>query len=163
MKKRIILTAIVYIIFNTAYSQADSFDVFYFQQPPFFIKSEFPSRVEFSLTNKDGSFCNITLYKSNPSKEDTLITIMQQWNDQVVKRLTKADKQPAKTMTGQSIDGWASSLAIGNFYQQEKKAIVMLNSFKREKISACVVFNCSDKSFKLPIDDFSKNLRLIKQ
>jgi hypothetical protein len=162
MRKQIYLTAILYIICSAVFAQKDSLDVFYYQQPEFFTKSEFPSRVEYSLQNKDGSFCTITIYKSSLSEGDTLKTIMQQWNDQVFNILTKADKEPARIMTGKSVDGWASSVAIGNYFQNEKKAIVMLNSFKTGKTAACVVFTCSDKSFKLPIDEFSKNLHLKK-
>jgi hypothetical protein len=145
------------------FSQIDSFDVFSYQQPEFFTKNALSSSVQYSLTNKDGSFCTITLYKSLPSTADTVQTIMNQWNAFVLRRLTKADKKPVQTLTGKAVEGWASSLAMGNFYRDSKKAIVMLLSFKAEKRSACVVFTCSDKSFKGPIEAFSNNIHLIQQ
>ena len=63
-------------------------------------------------------------------------------------------------MTEQLWDGWASTLAIGNFYQNKKKCVVMLYSFRKDKTSACVVYTLSDKNFKGPIETFSKNLHL---
>jgi len=46
--------------------------------------------------------------------------ISSRWNKQVVKQLTKANKKPLKIMTEQLWDRWASTLAIGNFYEQKK-------------------------------------------
>jgi hypothetical protein len=77
-------------------AQIDSFDVFTYQIPEFFTKSELPSRVQLTMTNEDGSFCLITMYKSQPAKADILKDITSQWNEQVLKRLTKADKKPQK-------------------------------------------------------------------
>jgi len=141
-------------------AQTDSFDVFTFQAPEFFTKSELPSRVQFHLTNKDGSFCTITLYKSLPAKTDILKDVLSNWNEQVVKKLAKADKKPTQTLTGKDWDGWPSALSIGNFYQNKKKCVVMLYTFSYNKISACAVYTFSDKIFKGPIELFSKNLHL---
>ncbi len=143
-------------------NQRDSFDVFTYQQPEFFTKSELPSRVQFNLTNSDTSFCTITLYKSMPANYDVTGDVLSQWNEQVVKRLAKANKKPLRILTEQLWDGWASTLAIGNFYQNKKKAVVMLNTFRKDKITACIVFEMSDKSFKGVTEKFSKNLHLIK-
>lgn len=141
----------------------DSFDVFTYKPPEFFTKSELPSSVQFNFTNNDTSFCTITLYKSLPAKEDVMKDITSQWNEQVVKRLAKANKKPAKIMTEQLWDGWASTLAIGNYYQNKKKCVVLLYSFRKNKTTACAVFEMSDKSFKGPVELFSKNLHLINQ
>jgi hypothetical protein len=89
--------------------------------------------------------------------------VISQWNKHVVKRLTKANKKPLKIMTEQLWDGWVSTLAIGNFYQNKKKAVVMLYSFRKNQTSACAAFMFSDKIFKGPIELFSKNLHLINQ
>ena len=145
------------------FSQTHSFDVFTYQPPEFFTKSQLPSRVQFNLTNNDTGFCSITLYKSMPAKADIMKDIMRQWNDQVIKRLPKADKKPGRIYTEQMWDGWTSTLAIGNFYQNKKKAVVMLNSFRINKTVACAVFAFSDKFFKGPIELFSKNLHLVNQ
>ena len=164
MKKQFLIFFISTNTFITgSAAQTDSFDIFTYQQPEFFIKSKLPSRVQFHLTNKDGSFCTITLYKSLPAKEDILKDVMSQWNEQVVKRLGKADKTPGKTMTGQVLDGWTSALSIGNFYQNKKKCVVMLYTFSNNKSSACAVYAFSNKIFKGPIELFSKNLHLMKQ
>lgn len=164
MKKNLLILFISIIAGVTnSFAQTDSFDVFTYQMPEFFTKTELPSRVQFKMTNKDGSFCTMTLYKSLPAKEDVLKDVMSQWNDQVVKRLSKANKKPAKIMTEQLWDWWASTLAIGNFYQNKKKAVVMLYSFRKNKTAACAVFEMSDKSFKGPVELFSKNLHLINQ
>ena len=135
-------------IVSIGFAQTNSFDIFTYQPPEFFTKSELPSRVQFNLANNDGNFCTITLYKSLPSKKDSIQDLMSQWNEQVVKRLSKAEKKPAKTITGQHLDGWASILSIGNFYQNKKKAVVMLHSFRKNNITACVVFAFSDKLLK---------------
>ena len=95
--------------------KTDSFDVFIYQVPEFFTKSELPSRVQLTMSNEDGSFCLITMYKSQPAKADILKDMTSQWNEQVVKRLTKADKKPQKILTEQMWEGWASTLGIGNF------------------------------------------------
>ena len=142
-------------------AQTDSFDVFTYQPPEFFTKSELLSQVQFNLTNNDTSFCTITLYKSQPAKADILKDVLSQWNEQVVKRLAKATKKPLKIITEQMWDGWVSTLAIGNFYQNKKKAIVMLYSFTKNKITAFAVYEMSDKIFKGPVELFSKNLHLI--
>lgn len=143
-----------------SFTQTDSFDVFTYNPPEFFTKSELSSRLKFNMTNEDGSFCTITMYKSHPAKEDVMKDVTSQWNEQVVKRLSKADKKPAKIMTEQLWDGWSSTLAIGNFYQNKRKAVVMLYSFRKNKTTACAVFEMSDKIFKGPVEKFSQNLHL---
>lgn len=154
---------ICFLLFSSlCMAQTDSFDVFTYQKPEFFTKSVLPSRVQFSLTNKDGSFCLITLYKSQPAKEDILKDITSQWNEQVVKRMTKADKKPQRILTEQMWDGWASTLGIGNFYHKKKKSVIMLNSFRNDKTTACVVFAFTDKIFKGSVESFSKNLHFVK-
>ena len=153
---------ILLIVSANAIAQSPGFDVFTYQPPEFFIKSELPSQLHWSLKNNDTSFCLITLYKSQPAKDDIMKDIMGQWNEQVVKRLNKADKKPGKIVTEQLWDGWASTLAIGNFYQNKKKAVVMLHSFRKDKTTACVVYTLSDKNFKGPVETFSKNLHLVK-
>ena len=141
-------------------AQSDSFDVFTYKAPEYFIRSALASRVQFNLTNSDTSFCTITLYKSQPSTTDIKKDIKRQWNEHIVKKLTKADKEPAQIFTGQLWDGWTHTLAIGNFYQNKKKCVVMLNSFKKDKVSACTVYAFSDKSFKGPIELFSKEMHI---
>jgi hypothetical protein len=148
---------------SVGFAQTDSFDVFTYQPPAFFTKSELPSRAQFNLTNNDTSFCTITLYKSRPAKEDLLKDVMSQWNEQVVKRLAKPTKKPLKILTEQLWDGWTSTLAIGNFYQRKKKCVVMLYSFRKNATTACAVFAFSDKSFKGPVELFSKNLHLVNK
>ena len=66
-------------------------------------------------------------------------------------------------MTEQLWDGWVSTLAIGNFYQNKKKAVVMLYLFRKNGTSACVVYAFSDKIFKGPVESFSRDLHLINQ
>lgn len=156
---------IPFILFATihVFAQTSTYDVFTYQPPEFFTKSELPSRVQYNLTNNDTSFCTITLYKSLPAKDNVLKDVMSQWNEQVVKRLAKANKKPLKIMTEQLWDGWVSTLAIGNFYQRKKKCVVMLYSFRKDKTTACAVFEMSDKSFKGPVELFSKNIHLINQ
>ncbi len=141
-------------------AQTNSFDVFTYTPPEFFTKSEFPSRVLWSMKNNDTSFCIITIYKSQPARDDIMKDVMSQWNEHVVKQLTKANKKPLKIMTEQLWDGWASTLAIGNFYQNKKKCVVMLSSFRKDKIAAAAVVAFSDKIFKGPIETFLKNLHL---
>ena len=150
------------IIFTAinAIAQTNSFDVFTYQSQEFFTKSELPSRVQWSMKNNDTSFCVITIYKSQSAKEDIMKDVMAQWNEYAVKPLNKANKKPLKIMTEQMWDGWASTLAIGNFYQNKKKCVVMLYSFRKDKTAACAVYAFSDKIFKGPIEKFSKNLHL---
>ena len=143
-----------------AVAQTDSFDVFTYQPPEFFTKNKLPSRLQFNMINNDTSFCTITLYKSMPAKKDSLQNLFYQWEEQVVKRLSKASKNPLKIMAGEFVDGWQSSLAIGNFYQNKKKCVVMLYSFRKNNTMACAVIEMSDKIFKQPVEVFSKNLQL---
>ncbi len=160
MKKYFLL--ILLVTSTLSFAQTNSFDVFTYQPPEFFTKAELPSQLQFSMKNNDTSFCLITLYTSQPAKDDIMKDVMAQWNEQVVKRLNKADKKPGKILTEQLWDGWASTLAIGNFYQNKKKTVVMLYSFRKDKITACVVYALSDKSVKGPVETFSKNLHLVK-
>lgn len=155
------LVIIQLIIAGAGFAQTGSFDVFTYQPPEFFTKSELPSRLQFNMTNNDTSFCTITLYKSLPAKADAMKDVTSQWDEQVVKRLAKADKKPGKIMTEQMWDGWVSTLAIGNYYQNKKKCVVMLHSFRKNKKTTCAVFEMSDKYFKGPVENFSKNLHLI--
>src|SRR5688572_8459704 len=94
------------------FAQRDTFDVFTYQTPEFFTKTELPAKLQLNLADK-GSFCALTLYKSQPARENVMKDVTSQWNEQVVKRLTKADKKPARIMTEQMWDGWVSTLAIG--------------------------------------------------
>jgi hypothetical protein len=158
--RKYFLTQVIAFAAISIYAQTDSFDVFTYLAPEFFSKSELQSGVQFNLTNKDGSFCTITLYSSQPSKADVIKDVASQWSKQVVKRLGKADKKPARVLTEQLWDGWVSTLAIGNFYYGKRKCIVMLNSFRKDQISACAVFAFSDKIFKGPVENFSRNLHL---
>ena len=162
MKKQFLVLIIMFTTINI-FSQTGSFDVFTYQPPEFFTKSELPSGLQFNLTNNVTSFCTITLYKSQTAKADVMKDVISQWNEQVVKRLSKADKKPGRVYTQQMWDGWASTVAIGNFYQNKKKAVVMLSSFRKGKTTVCFVTEMSDKSFKQPVELFSKNLHLKKQ
>lgn len=143
-----------------AQAQLDSFDVFTFKPPAFFTMSRLPSQVQFSMKNNDTSFCLITLYKSGTAQKDVLQDIGNQWNEQVVKRFSKADKKPQRTYTQQQWDGWASTVAIGNCMQNKKKVVIMLNSFRSDRTTACIVFAFGDKIFKGPVESFSQNLHL---
>jgi hypothetical protein len=143
-----------------AQAQVDSFDVFTFKPPEFFTISRLPSQVQCSMKNNDTSFCLITLYKSGTVQKKLLQDISNQWNEQVVKRFSKADKKPQRIYTQQLWDGWASTVAIGNCMQNKKKVVVMLNSFRSDKTTACIVFAFSDKIFKGPVENFSQNLHL---
>ena len=145
------------------FSQTHSFDIFMYQSPDFFTRNELTTMVQFNLTNNDTSFCSITLYKSRPAKADAKEDVVSGWNKLVKKRFSKADKIPGRIYTQQTWDGWASTLAIGNFYQNKKKCVVMLNSFRKNETIACAVFAFSDKSFKGTVELFSKNLHLINQ
>ena len=158
----IILCRLLPILFATitGFAQTGSFDVFTYKQPEFFTKSELSSRVQFNMTNNDTSFCTITMYKSRPAKADVMKDVISQWNEQVVKRLTKGSRKPLQIMTEQMWDGWVSTVAIGNFYRNKKKCVVMLNSFRKNKITAFAVFEMSDKYFKSPVEQFSNNLHL---
>ncbi len=139
-------------------AQTDSFDVFIYKPPEFFTKSILPSRAQYNLTNPDKSSCTITLYKSQPATDSVIHDVMRQWNEQVVKRLRKASPKPLRIYTEQLWQGWVSTGAIGNFYEGKKKCVVMLNSFRKEKTSACVVYAMTDKIFKGATDTFSQNL-----
>ena len=163
MKKNLLILFITIVALKNVFAQTDSFDVFTYQLPEFFAKSELSSGVHFNMTNKDGSFCTIRLCKSQVAKEDVMKDVINQWNKHVVKRLTKANKKPLKILTEQLWDGWVSTLAIGNFYQNKKKCVVMLHSFRNDQTSACAVFAFSNKIFKGPVEDFSQNLHLINQ
>ena len=57
-------------------------------------------------------------------------------------------------MTNQLWDEWESTLAIGNFYQNKKKCVVMLYSFRKDKITTHAVYALSDKIFKDPLETF---------
>ena len=160
MKFYLLLQFALCLLQGRCFSQTDSFDVFSYRPPEFFTKSELPSRLQFSMSQDDSLFCTITLYKSQSAKADVMKDVISQWNEQVVKRLTKANKKPARIMTEQLWDGWVSTLAIGNFYQNKKKCVVMLHSFRKDQTSACAVFSFSDKLFKGPIEGFSQNLHL---
>jgi len=160
MKLRGLIFMTLSLVSMQCIAQSDSFDVFTYKSPEYFTRSELPSRVQFNLTNSDTSFCTITLYKSQRAKADLMKDVKSQWNEYVVKHLSKADKKPGRVLTEQLWDGWASTVAIGNYYQGKKKCVVMLNSFTKDKISACVVFALSDKSFKGPVELFSKELHL---
>jgi hypothetical protein len=160
MKRVQLFFAAQLLIALQCFAQTDSFDVFNYQAPEFFTRSKLPSRVQFNLANNDTSFCTIILYKSQHSKADIKKEINSQWSEYVVKQFSKADKKPQRILTEQLWDGWASTVAIGNFYQRKKKCVVMLNSFTKDGTTAFVVFALSDKSFKGVVDNFSKNLHL---
>ena len=162
MKKCFLISLILFATTHV-FSQPDSFDVFTYQSPAFFSKNVLPSEVHFTMTNKDGSFCTITLYKSQSAKKEVKKDVISQWNELVVNRLTKASKKPARIMTEQWWDGWVSTLAIGNFYQNKKKCVVMLHSFRKGQLSACAVFAFSNNIFKGPVERFSQNLQLTNQ
>ena len=140
------------------FGQQDSFDVFTYSTPEFFTKSQSPAEMRLNLTNEDGSFCTITLYKCRPAASNIKQDISHQWK--VVKQLPKSDKKPSKILTGELLDGWAFTLAIGNFYHNKKKAVVMLYSFRINNTTAFAIVAFTDKIFKGPVESFSNNLHL---
>ena len=162
IKKCFITWTILILLSCQAYSQTDSFDVYRFKPLELFTKTELPTTVQLHMKNNDTSFCTITLYKCLVATTDTMETMMNQWNEQVVKKVTRADEKPKQTQKGSSLDGWSTSLALGNFYHDKKKGIVMLYSFKNGDKAACVVFTFTDRIFQPPIEEFSKNLHLVK-
>jgi hypothetical protein len=163
LKPVTLLYGIIFFLSSHCFAQTDSFDVFTYRAPEFFTKSERPSSMQFTMSNTDTSFCTIILYKSSVAKKDVMQDVISQWNKTVVKQLTKASKKPLQILTEQVWDGWVSTLAIGNFYQNKKKCVVMLNSFRKNQASVCAVFAFSDKIFKGPIERFSQNLHLNNQ
>lgn len=158
-----LMLVMVYIVSFTLSlrAQTDSFDIYVYKAPEFFTRSLLPSQAQFTLINSDKSSCIITLYKSQLATESAIQDVMRQWKEQVVKRLYKATQKPLRILTEQIWDGWASTLAIGNYYTGKKKCVVMLNSFRRNKISACVLYAFTDKLFKGPIETFSQNLHIV--
>ena len=128
MKKQLLICIVVMAITANGISQSGSFDIFTYEAPELFIKSELPARVQFSMKNNDTSICLITIYKSQPAQQDVTKDIMAQWNEYILKPLNKAGKKPLRIFTQQFWDGWISTVAIGNFYQGKKKSIVMLSS-----------------------------------
>jgi len=113
--EKYVLTSLIIFVPYASFAQTNSFDVFTFQSPKYFIKSELPSSVQWSMKNNDTSFCVITVYKSLSAKDDITKDVMAQRKEQEVKKLNTANKEPLKMMTEQMLDGWASTLAIGNF------------------------------------------------
>ena len=160
LKRYILFTAVLIFLNTISFAQTDSFDVFKYHTPDFFIKSELPSRVQFSMKNNDTSFCLITLYKSLPAQEDVRKDVMAQWKEYVLKPLSKADKKPGRIYTQQLWDGWVSTVAIGNFYQNKKKCVVMLSSFRKNKTTVCASYAFSSNIFKGPVENFSQQLHL---
>jgi len=160
--RRNLLLLFFMLLCSMAKAQTDSFDVFIYTTPEFFTKSILPSRAQFNLTNPDKSSCTITLYKSQPATDSVIHDVMRKWNEQVVKRLRKASPKPIRIYTEQIWQGWESTVAIGNFYEGKKKCVVMLNSFRKEKTSACVVYAMTDKIFKGATESFSQNLHFRK-
>ncbi len=158
-----IICVVSLLIAGQCFAQTEIFDIFTYQPPSYFYKSELPAGVQFSSSNNDTAFCSIILYKSIPAKADWMKQVLQHWNERVVKQLAKADKKPVKIMTGQRVDGWESTLCIGNFYRNKKKAVVMLNAYRNGTISTCVVYAFSDKIYKEPVEKFSNNLHLPNQ
>ena len=72
MKLYLLIQASLLLLSGQCFSQTDSFDVFTYRSPEFFTKSELPSRLQFTMSNADGNFCTITLYKSQYTKEDVM-------------------------------------------------------------------------------------------
>jgi len=71
------------------------------------------------MKNNVTSFCITTLSKSWPAKADVMKNVTIQWNQQVAKRLNRANKKHGKIMKGQLWDRWVSTISIGNYYQQK--------------------------------------------
>lgn len=161
MKKQVLIGIIFLITTSCALAQSDSFDVYKYKTPQYFTRTVLPSKVQFSYKEKDTTFCIISIFKSQRSQGDTLKDITAQWNEYVVKPFSKADKKPGKIMNDQVVvDGWGSSMAIGNFYQNKKKCVVFITSFRKGNTTACVVYAFSYKLARGPVETFSKNLHL---
>ena len=153
----------IFLFVSRCAAQDSTFDVFTYRPPEFFTCVALPSKVQFSFANSDTSFCRITLFKTQPAKNSAGKDVLSQWSQQVAGHLKGADKKPGRILEGRLWDGWVSTVAIGNFYQAGKKCVVMLNSFRKGDLSCFVVFAFSDKSFKGPVEDFSRNLHLIQR
>jgi hypothetical protein len=160
MKHKLLTSITGWLLCLGSFAQTQNFDVFTFIVPEFFTKTVLPSQVQLSLKNNDTSFCNITIYKSRTATEESTKVVMALWKERVLKKLNKAVSKPSNIATGQQTDGWTTALAIGNFYQNKKKCVVMLWYFRKENQSACVVFAFSDKLFKQPVELFSNTLHL---
>ena len=162
INKKLLLFIVLLSFCQRMFSQTDSFSVFRYEPPAYFTKTQLSSSVRYTLKNSDISICTITLIKSMPAKEDVMKDVLNQWNAYVFKRLTKANAKPLQILTKEIWDGWESTLAIDNFYYNNRKCVVMLNSFRKNKESACVLFEMSVRLFQPVVENFSKKLHLIR-
>lgn len=93
MKKQLLIFFISTLtLLTSSAAQTDSFDVFTYQPPEFFIKNELQSDVQFNLTNNDSTFCIISLFKRGSANADVIKDIISQWNTVVLKQLAKSNK-----------------------------------------------------------------------
>jgi hypothetical protein len=158
--KNILLSLTFSLLLHQAFSQSDTFDIFSYKVPEFFSRQTLANSIVLSLSDKGGTACTITLYKSQPSTESDLKNLKRQWNEQVVKRYNGITSKP-QIHTGQAVDNWKTSLGIGNCKINKKKNIVMLNSYTGQGSTAFVVYSFNDPIFQGPIGAFSNDLKLI--
>lgn len=162
MIKKLLFFMALLISCQKMLAQTDSFSVFRYEPPAYFTKTQLSSSVLYTLKNSDTSICTITLLDSMPAKEDAMKDLLSQWNDYVLERLPKANDKPLQVFTNEVWDGWESTVAVGNFYNNDRKCVVILNSFRKNTQSACVIFEMSDRLFQPVVENFSKNLHLIR-
>ena len=134
------------------------YNVYLYQPPEFFTKTELAERLEFSMRNNDTSFCRINLYPAGKAGKDSLAEIKSLWSTYVHKAFDRADSLPVNMMAGNKIDGWQSVLGLGNCYVGGKKCVLMLFSFRRDTLMAFSTALMSERIFKPPVESFYQSL-----
>ena len=137
------------------------YNVYKYQPPEFFTKTESAERLEFSMRNNDTSFCRINLYPAGKAGRDSMQEIKTLWSTYVYKAFSRADSLPVNIMSGNKIDGWQSVLGLGNCYVGGKKCVMMLFSFRRDTLMAFSTALMSERIFKPPVESFYQSLHLL--
>lgn len=136
------------------------YNVFRYQPPEFFTKTESAEKLEFSMRNNDTSFCRINLYPAGKAGRDSIQELKTLWSNYVHKAFGRADSLPVNIMSGNKIDGWQSALGLGNCYVGGKKCVMMLFSYRRDTLMAFSTALMSERIFKPPVESFYQSLHL---
>ncbi len=160
MKVAVILCLLCALAVQSS-AQKEIFDIVSFNAPGGWKKEMKETVVGYSFVDKkDGSWCQIAVYKSTGSKGNIDKDFQNEWNELVAKVYNITD-QPQTTDIPEN-GGWKTKAGTGKFIFNNKPAAAMLTTISGFGKCVSIVATTADERYLENIQDLMASVELIK-
>ena len=157
-----IWTILLSLIFSIGFAQKQTFDQVNYTAPKGWKKTLKDDFVNYSVTTtKDNSWCQITIYKSIPSKGSIDLDFTSEWNFLVTKTLKT--NTTAQMNEPQEANGWKIKAGAGAFKFNNKDALVMITTFTGHNKCFSISSTCNNEKYVDSIQNFIQSIELKNQ